>query len=201
MKKPNQTNLNILIVQKTKQNRLYTWHTFWSCLIRCVNMKWIGQVSMKIQSGHDSVHRWTDRQTNGQTNGQDETSIPPFQFRWSGGYNKMNIKSDNALAPDVTLIQYRLSLKVFQISKIKMRRLGACLIFTMGITILVRRHLNIEMIPGYSACLVGEFQQLVLSGFTNCELLLNTIQTEKGLTHWPLLMLYGFVVHRQDYLR
>ena len=22
---------------------LYTWHTFWSCLIRCINMKWIQQ--------------------------------------------------------------------------------------------------------------------------------------------------------------
>ena len=36
-------------------------------------------VLLKIQSGHDSVHRWTDR--------QGETSIPPFQIRWSGGYN------------------------------------------------------------------------------------------------------------------
>ena len=35
---------------------------------------------LKIQSGHDCVHRHTD----GQTNGQGETSIPPFQLRWSG---------------------------------------------------------------------------------------------------------------------
>ena len=43
-------------------NELCTWHTFWSCLIRCVNMKWI-QLVLKIQSGHYSVHRWTDRRT------------------------------------------------------------------------------------------------------------------------------------------
>ena len=46
-------------------------------------MKWIQWVLLKIQSGHDSVHRWTD----GRTDGQGETSIHPFQLRWSGGYN------------------------------------------------------------------------------------------------------------------
>ena len=60
-------------------NGHYTWHTFWSCLIRCANMKWLRWVLLKIQSGHDSVHRRTDR--------QGDTSIPPFQLRWSGGYN------------------------------------------------------------------------------------------------------------------
>ena len=44
-------------------------HTFWSCLIRYVNMKWIRWVLLKIQRGHHSVHRWTDR--------QGETNIPP----------------------------------------------------------------------------------------------------------------------------
>ena len=43
-------------------------------------MKWIRWVLLKIQSGHDSVHRRTD--------GQGDTSIPPYQLRWSGGYNK-----------------------------------------------------------------------------------------------------------------
>ena len=56
-------------------------HTFWSCLIRYANMKWIRWLFLKIQSGHDSVHRRTDRRTDG----QGDTSIPPFQFRWSGG--------------------------------------------------------------------------------------------------------------------
>ena len=58
-------------------NGHYTRHTFWSCLIRCANMKWIRWVLLKIQSGHDSVHRRTD--------GQGDTSIPPYQLRWSGG--------------------------------------------------------------------------------------------------------------------
>ena len=34
-------------------NKHYTWHTFWSCLIRCGNMQWIRRVLSKIQSGHD----------------------------------------------------------------------------------------------------------------------------------------------------
>ena len=63
---------------------------FWSCLIRCANMKWIWWVLLKIQS--DCVHRWTDGQTDGrtdgQTDGQGETSIPPFQLRWSRGIIK-----------------------------------------------------------------------------------------------------------------
>ena len=49
-------------------NGHYTRHTFWSCLIRCAHMKWIRWVLLKIQSGHDSVHRRTD--------GQGDTSIP-----------------------------------------------------------------------------------------------------------------------------
>ena len=60
-------------------NGHYTQHTFWSCLIRCANMKWIQWVLLKIQSGHDT-------QTDRQTDGQGDTSIHPFQLRWSGGY-------------------------------------------------------------------------------------------------------------------
>ena len=79
----------------------YTRHTFLSCLIRCANMKWIRWVLLKIQSGHDSVNRRTDgrtdRRTDGRTDrrtdGQGDTSIPPYQLRWSGGYNKnINIR-------------------------------------------------------------------------------------------------------------
>ena len=73
-------------------NGHYTRHTFWSCLIRCANMKWIQWVSLKIQGGHDSVHRRTDGQTDRRTDGQGDTSIPPFQLRWSGGYNKMHVQ-------------------------------------------------------------------------------------------------------------
>ena len=56
-------------------NGHYTQHTFWSCLIRCTNMKWIRWVLLKIQSGHDPVHRRTD--------GQMDKVIPvypPFNF-------------------------------------------------------------------------------------------------------------------------
>ena len=41
----------------------YTLLTFWSCLIRYVNMKRIQEELLKMQSGHDCVHRWTDGQT------------------------------------------------------------------------------------------------------------------------------------------
>ena len=48
-------------------NGHYTRHTFLSCLIRCANMKWIRWGLLKIQSGHDSVHRRTDGRTDGRT--------------------------------------------------------------------------------------------------------------------------------------
>ena len=76
-------------------NGHYTRHTFWSCVIRCANMKWIRWVLLKIQSGHDSVHRRTD----GRTDGQGDTSMPPFQLRWSWGYKYHQPISFNSLAP------------------------------------------------------------------------------------------------------
>ena len=78
-KKKNVKSLNLW-------NIFYTQHTFWSCLIRCANVKWIRLVLLKMQSGHDSVYRWTD--------GQGETSIPPFQHHWSGGYNEQINRTD-----------------------------------------------------------------------------------------------------------
>ena len=70
------------------QNGHYTRHTFWSCLIRCANMKWIRWVLLKIQSGHCSVHR--------RTAGQGDTSIPPFQLRWIGGYKYNHNKTKHS---------------------------------------------------------------------------------------------------------
>ena len=64
-------------------NKQYTRHTFLNCLIRCANMKWIRWVLLKIQSGHDSVHRRTDGQTDGRTDGQTDKVkpvYPPFNF-------------------------------------------------------------------------------------------------------------------------
>ena len=51
-------------------NKHYTWHTFSSYLIRCANMKWIRQILLNIQSGHNSLHRQAD--------GQGESSIPEY---------------------------------------------------------------------------------------------------------------------------
>ena len=64
-------------LEKKPQKQPYTRHTFLSCLIRCVNMKWIRQILWKLHSGHDSVHR---RRTDGR-----ESSIPPFNFVEGGG--------------------------------------------------------------------------------------------------------------------
>ena len=58
----------------------YTLHTFWSCLIRCANKKWIWRVFLKIQSGHDSVHRWTDGRTD-----KVIPVYPTFNFIEAGG--------------------------------------------------------------------------------------------------------------------
>ena len=69
-------------------NKLYTWHTFWSCLIICINMKWIQQVLLKIQSGQDSIHRQTDGQTTW-------NQYTPFQLCWIGGYDKFSMTRNN----------------------------------------------------------------------------------------------------------
>ena len=66
----------------------YTRHTFWSCLIRCANMKWIRWVLLKIQSGRDSVHRWTDGQTDRRTRWSQYTSLSTSLKR---GYNKLEM--------------------------------------------------------------------------------------------------------------
>ena len=39
------------------------------------------------------------RQTEGRTDGQGETSIPPFQLRWSGGYNQCNVQGHTLIGP------------------------------------------------------------------------------------------------------
>ena len=60
-------------------NEHYTRHTFWSCLIRCANMKWIQWVLLNIQSGHDSVHQRTVGQTD-----KVIPVYPPFNFAETG---------------------------------------------------------------------------------------------------------------------
>ena len=58
----------------------YTRHTFSSCLIRCANTN---RSDMKIQSGHDSVHRRTDAQTD-----KVKPVYPAFIFVEAGGITK-----------------------------------------------------------------------------------------------------------------
>ena len=72
-------------------NGHYTRHTFWSCLIRCANIKWIRWVFLKIQSGHDSVQRRTD--------GQTDKVIPvyPLSTSLKRGYNYITCNSENGI--------------------------------------------------------------------------------------------------------
>ena len=69
---------------KRRQSQSYKFKEFakitWSCLIRCVNMKWMRRVLLKIQSGHDSVHRRTDGRTD-----KVKPVYPPFNFVEAGG--------------------------------------------------------------------------------------------------------------------
>ena len=59
---------------KIRQSQSYKFKKF--AKISNFKIRW---VFLQIQSGHGSVHRRTD--------GQGDTSIPPFQLCWSGGYN------------------------------------------------------------------------------------------------------------------
>ena len=70
-------------------NGHYTRHTFLNCLIRCANKKWIRWVLLKIQSGHDSVHRRTDGQTD-----KVIPVYPPINFVEAGGITSHNLKSN-----------------------------------------------------------------------------------------------------------
>ena len=74
------TQDKVKVIILNKFSKIFnTQHTFWSWLIRCVNMKWIWLVLREIQSGHDSIHRrtdgWTDRQTD-----KVKPVYPPFNF-------------------------------------------------------------------------------------------------------------------------
>ena len=87
------TNLKKLAKISNFWNGHYTRHTFWSCLIRCANIKWIRWVLLKIQSGHDSVHRRTDGQTDGRTDGQTDKVIPVYPlFKFvAGGIKRIGL--------------------------------------------------------------------------------------------------------------
>ena len=50
---------------------IYMRHIFWGCLIRCINMQWIQQLLLRIQSGYNSVHGRADNM---------KPVYPPFNF-------------------------------------------------------------------------------------------------------------------------
>ena len=93
-KKRNAKNSDFGILQ---QVLLYTQHTFWSYLIRCINMKWVQQVLSKIPSGHDSVHRWMDGKTNGWTNNV-KLAYPPFTSLKRGYTNGLESLCKNCIS-------------------------------------------------------------------------------------------------------
>ena len=62
--------------------KLYTRHTFWRCLIRCINMKWIQPKLYALQSGHGMRDGWTDERTEWNQYTPPTTSL-------CGGYNNL----------------------------------------------------------------------------------------------------------------
>ena len=70
-------------------NKHYTRHTFSSCLIRWANMKWIRQVLLKIQRGHNSVHRRTDGQMD-----KVKPVYPSFNFIEAGGITRVMLNTE-----------------------------------------------------------------------------------------------------------
>ena len=79
--------------------------------MRCINMKWIQIVFLKIQSRHDSVHKWTDGRTSvlhiwfkyqvkldasysAPTYFMDKVKpvYPTFNVRWRWRYNYLSVR-------------------------------------------------------------------------------------------------------------
>ena len=107
--------------QNKTKSKLQIWKIsqnfkFWSCFIRCVNMKWIRLVLLKLQSGPDSVHRRTDKRTDGRTDGRTTwnqyTPPPPFNIVKAGGIkskpaysiwnNRINVTSNYQFVGSIT---------------------------------------------------------------------------------------------------
>ena len=88
--------------------KLNTRHTFWSCLKRYVNMKWIRLVLWKIQSEQDLFYRRTDGQTD------KVKPVYPPQLRWRG-YNEYVLNCNHSavilgMATDNDTLFHHLSL-------------------------------------------------------------------------------------------
>ena len=61
-------------------NKLYTWHTLWSCLITCANMKWSDEYCWRYRPDPTLS---TDGQTDGQTD-KVKPVYPSFNFVEAG---------------------------------------------------------------------------------------------------------------------
>ena len=61
----NKSNLgNLPKIQSLQvSNKINMRHTFWGCVIRCINRKWISWVLLKIKIRHDSIYEQTDGRT------------------------------------------------------------------------------------------------------------------------------------------
>ena len=81
-------NLPKILIVEFRIKKHYTWHTFGTCLISCINMKWLQQVWLMIQSWYDYAHRWMDRRKNRWMDRR-ETSNTSFQLHWSRGIKKI----------------------------------------------------------------------------------------------------------------
>ena len=57
---------------------LHTRHTFWSCLIRCIDMIW-NESNQNCRRYRADTGWGTDERKDGQTDGRSETNIPPNQ--------------------------------------------------------------------------------------------------------------------------
>ena len=67
--------------------KCYMRHTSWSCLIKCINIKWIQPKLYTLQSRHGMQDERTDRRTNGQT---ERNQYTPNNFVVQGYKNVSN---------------------------------------------------------------------------------------------------------------
>ena len=123
----------------------------------------IWNLKLKFQSKLDlcSRNHVAYRQTDGRTDGQGESSIPPLQLRWVGGIIK------------TVFLDIRIPV-------IKKRWSWYYLIFTMGIWILVRWHLYIEMTPWIPFNLYFFQQNSNLIEISIC----SHFNSNNGLVYW-----------------
>ena len=103
----NKTKSKLQILKNCRKfkfcNKLYTRHTFWSCLTRCINMKWTPPELQALQSGHGMRDGWTDRRTDGRTDGVKPIYPPPptiWLFSGGGGVYKYLPCSSMYVAPN-----------------------------------------------------------------------------------------------------